>query len=470
MKQAAIVVVGAGLAGLAAAQALSQAGRPVLVLEARDRAGGRAGSFVDAATGALLDACQHVSMGCCTNLAYFCQQGGVGHLLAPQSQLFFMTPDGTISAFASDHWPAPFHLTRSFLQAHYLTWEEKARIAYGLACLRLWREPGDPPFAEWLRRHHQTPRTIARFWGLVLVSALNEQAERVGLRYARKVFVDGMMRHRDGFRVEVPAVPLGELYGSTLLNTLARQGVSFRFQSAVRRLLLQGNQVTGLELRDGQVIAAQTVVVAVPWHRVLGMLPEAAVEMHPSFANLRKLDASPITSVHLWTDRRLTPLPHLVLIDCVGQWLFLRGESAPGEHYAQVVVSASRCLRAVGHDQAARLVLDELQRLFGPFTLLRHRVVTEPAATFCVVPGVDQWRPTQTTPIEGLYLAGDWTQTDWPATMEGAVRSGYLAAGAILGRRLVRPDLGKNPAPPASQKPTADSNHTVAASFEQLHC
>lgn len=435
------LVVGAGLAGLAASQGLASAGRTVRVLEARDRAGGRAGSFVDATTGALLDACQHVSMGCCTNLTHFCQQGGVGHLLAPQPQLYFMTPDGAVSPFGSDRWPAPFHLTRSFLTAHYLSWEDKARIAYGLGCLRLVREPGDPPFAEWLRQHHQTPRTIARFWGLVLVSALNEEAERVGLRYARKVFVDGLMRHRDGFTVEVPTVPLGELYGSTLLDTLGRQGVTIEFQSAVRRVRIENNRVCGVELRDGRTIAAETVVLAVPWHRVLGMLPESVAETHPVFANLRHLESSPITSVHLWTDRPLTKLPHVVLIDCVGQWLFPRGQTAPGEHYAQVVVSASRSLRALGHDEASRRVIDEAQRLFGPFTVLRSRVVTEQAATFCVVPGVDRWRPPQTTPIQGLYLAGDWTRTDWPATMEGAVRSGYLAAGAILGKRLVRPDL-----------------------------
>jgi squalene-associated FAD-dependent desaturase len=441
VNQAPIVVVGAGLAGLAAAQALAQAGRPVLVLEARDRPGGRAGSFVDASSGVLLDACQHVSMGCCTNLKYFCQLAEVDHLLAPQPCLYFMTPDGKISAFAADRWPAPFHLMRSFLQAHYLSWHEKARIAYGLACLRLIREPGDPPFADWLRKHYQTPRTIERFWGLVLVSALNEEVGRVGLRYARKVFVEGMMRHREGFTVEVPRVPLGQLYGSTLLETLSRQGVTFGFQMAVRHVLVEDRRVVGVELRDGRVIPAQRVVLAVPWHRVLGLLPEPVVKAHAIFANLRQLESSPITSVHLWTDRQLTSLPHLVLVDCVGQWLFVRGETAPGEHYAQVVVSASRALRALGHNEAAHRVLDEAQRLFGPFTLLRFRVVTEPAATFCVVPGVDRLRPPQTTPIDGLYLAGDWTRTDWPATMEGAVRSGYLAAGAILGKRLLRPDL-----------------------------
>ncbi|MGL4550484.1 MAG: FAD-dependent oxidoreductase, partial [Gemmataceae bacterium] len=225
------LVVGAGLAGLAAAQALAGHGVRGLLLEARDRPGGRAGSFVDRDSGQLIDACQHVSMGCCTNLAHFCRAAGVGHLLAPQPTLYFMTPDGRVSPFGGDRLPAPLHLARSFAGAHYLTLAEKARIAFGLACLRLVREPGDPPFADWLRRHGQTPRTVERFWGLVLVSALNEDADRVGLRYARKVFVDGFLKHRDGFTVEVPTVPLGELYGDEMLASLGRLGVEVRFNA-----------------------------------------------------------------------------------------------------------------------------------------------------------------------------------------------------------------------------------------------
>lgn len=431
-----VVVVGAGLAGLAAAQALAIHGLRVRLIEARDRPGGRAGSFVDRETGQWIDACQHVSMGCCTNLAHFCRTAGVGKLLAPQRTLYFMTPDGRVSPFGGDRLPAPFHLARSFAKAHYLTLMEKARIAYGLACLRLVRDSGDPPFAQWLRRHHQTPRTVERFWGLVLVSALNEDVERVGLRYARKVFVDGFLKHRDGFTVEVPTVPLGELYGEALLASLTQLGVEIRFNAAVRHIVLRDGAVSGVELRDGAMIDATTVISAVPWHRLGTMLPVEVINAHPCFANLRHLEASPITSVHLWTDRRLTPLPHVVLIGCVGQWLFPREGN-----YLQVVVSASRELRALGHEETQRRVVEELTGLFGPFGVERSRVVTETKATFSVVPGVDAWRPDTRSPLTGLMLAGDWTQTGWPATMEGAVRSGYRAAEAVIGRPLVRPDL-----------------------------
>jgi len=145
----------------------------------------------------------------------------------------------------------------------------------------------------------------------------------------------------------------------------------------------------------------------------------------------------------------VTRLPHAVLVGCVGQWVFNRGAVAPGEHYLQVVVSAARQFRGLAQTEVQRLIVDELGRLFpdaAAARLLRARVVTEHHATFCAVPGVDRWRPPQTSPVPNLFVAGDWTATGWPATMEGAVRSGYLAAEALLARlgrpeRLVQPDL-----------------------------
>jgi squalene-associated FAD-dependent desaturase len=444
-----VLIVGGGLAGLAAAAALALRGFRVTLLEARNRLGGRAGSFQDAASGQLVDACQHVSMGCCTNLAHFCRTVGIAHLLRPQRCLYFMTADGRLSRLHAGPWPAPFHLARSFASAHYLTVGEKLLIAWGLACLR-WAGPeADPPFADWLRQHYQTPRTVRRFWGLVLTSALNETPDRIGLRYARKVFVDGFLRHRRGFEVELPAVPLGRLYGPELQGWLAANGVEVQLQRSVRSLHLLGRRIAGIELRDGTVLEADWYVSAVPFNRLLGLLPAEVIESEPYFSKLHNLETSPITSVHLWLDRPITRLPHVVLIECLGQWVFNRGETEPGVHYVQVVVSAARQFRGLDSEEVQGRVWDELRRLFPAAraaALLRTRVVTEHAATFSVVPGVDRWRPAQTAPFENLLVAGDWTATGWPATMEGAIRSGYLAAEALLRRcgievSLVQPDL-----------------------------
>jgi squalene-associated FAD-dependent desaturase len=444
-----VAIIGGGLAGLAAATALAPRGLHVTLLEARQRLGGRAGSFTDASSGQLVDACQHVSMGCCTNFAHFCRTVGTERLLQTQPRLFFMTPDRRVSPFFADRLPAPLHLARSFFQAHYLTLTEKVRVAWGLACLRRADDRGDPPFLDWLRKHGQTQRTIDRFWGVVLTSALNEVPERVGLRYARKVFVDGFLRHRRGFEVELPTVPLDRLYGKELRAWLDHHGVRLELGRAARALRIEGGEVKAVELREGGTVEADWYVAAVPFARLLDLLPADVIEAHPAFANLRHLETSPITSVHLWYDRPITRLPHVVLIDGLGQWLFNRGEVASGEHYVQVVVSAARQFRGLGHEEVKRRITEELSRLFPAAArarLLRGRVVTEHQATFGAVPGVDRWRPAQGSPLRNLLLAGDWTATGWPATMEGAVRSGYLAAEALLKRqglseRILQPDL-----------------------------
>src|SRR5262245_1372691 len=445
-----VAIVGGGLAGLAAAVALAQRGFAVSLYESRGRLGGRASSFNDTASGQLVDTCQHVSMGCCTNLAHFCRTVGIAEHLRTQKTLHFMTPDRRVSRFRADPLPAPLHLARSFARLHHLSFGDKGRIAWGLACLRRAGDEDDPPFLPWLLRHGQTRRTIDRFWGLVLVSALNEVPERIGLRYARKVFVDGFLRHRRGFEVELPAVPLGRLYGAELQDWLDRHGVRVALGTAARKLSVEAGTVRNIELRDGGLVRADWYVSAVPFDRLLGLLPEATAAGHAYFAGLRQLETSPITSVHVWYDRPVVSLPHVVLVDCVGQWVFNRGEVAPGEFYVQVVVSAARQFRSLNNAEVQSHVTAELARLFPaavPEAVRRARVVTEHAATFSAVPGVDRWRPVQESPLRNLFVAGDWTATGWPATMEGAVRSGYLAAEALL-RRLgrteapVQPDLG----------------------------
>jgi squalene-associated FAD-dependent desaturase len=429
--------------------ALGQRGFRVTLLEARNRAGGRASSFTDTASGQTLDTCQHVSMGVCTNFAHFCRTIGIAHFLQPQPILWFMTPDRRVSSLAAGRLPAPLHLAGSFLRAHYLRPSDKLRILWGLACLRSTRPEDDSPFLDWLRQHRQTPRTVARFWGLVLTSALNETPDRIGLRYARKVFVEGFLGPRRAFEVQLPSVPLGRLYGAELQKWLNKHGVSLQLGCAVRQLNLRAGKVIGVKLREGETVDADWCLAAVPFDRLLDLLPPDLIEREPYFAQLRNLEASPITSVHIWYDQPLLRRPHLVLVDCVGQWLFNRGEVARGEHYVQVVVSAARPFQQMRHEEIQQRILAELKTLFpaaADASVLRARVVTERAATFSAVPGVDQWRPRQQSPITNLFLAGDWTATGWPATMEGAVRSGYLAAQALLARcgrdeQLVQPDL-----------------------------
>ena len=227
------------------------------------------------------------------------------------------------------------------------------------------------------------------------------------------------------------------MYGDELHTWLSKHGVEVRENASVRLLGLGEAGVSQLLLRDGSTFHADWYVLAVPFDRVIDLLPEEIVAREPYFANVRSLKPSPITSVHLWFDREAMSLPHAVLVDCFGQWVFNRREVAPGEFYLQVVISASSELKGLGREEIERRIVAELARLFPAVVqakLLRSKVVTEHNATFSAVPGVDRWRPPQGSPVANLAVAGDWTATGWPATMEGAVRSGYLAAEVVLRR------------------------------------
>ena len=229
-----IVIVGGGLAGLAAAAALVDRGLRITILESRPRLGGRASSFNDPVTGELVDNCQHVSMACCTNLADFCRRVGIDSMFRRERELVFLGPDARISKFRSGIGPAPLHLAVSFLAARFLNARDKLRVGYALAVLAGARDdrPGES-FADWLLRHRQSIRSINLFWAPVLVSALNERLEQMDVGHARKVFLDGFLRNRTGFRPEIPLVPLGELYGTRLIRWLRDHDVEVRLTTGV---------------------------------------------------------------------------------------------------------------------------------------------------------------------------------------------------------------------------------------------
>ncbi len=477
-----IVIAGGGLAGLAAAVALTERGLPCEVLESRPRLGGRASSFLDPTTDSYIDNCQHVSLGCCTNFRHFCQTTGLAEFFRREATLYFIGPNGKVDPFSATSLPAPLHLAGAFARLSYLSWRDKFALARGLRALACSGATGEGlrspvisqntggskqppvapgiraderglPFSEWLARHGQTRAAIDRFWHVVLVSALSETLDRIDVEHARKVFVDTFLAHRDGWFVEIPTVPLEELYGGRLTEWLTSRGTTIRLQAAVERIELAGDRVVGARLSSGEVVAGDEFIVALPFFRVRSILPES-LAAHPDLAGIERLAAAPISSVHLWFDRPITELPHAVLVDRLCQWMFNRtalgtNREATGEHYYQIVISASRELAGQSREAILSQVLAELTAVWpetARATLLHSRQVTEHRAVFSPLPGVDESRPGQQSPLGNLQLAGDWTRTGWPATMEGAVRSGYLAAANVLARLgraeiVLQPDL-----------------------------
>jgi squalene-associated FAD-dependent desaturase len=455
-----VIVVGGGLAGIAAAYRLGAAGKRVLLIESRPRLGGRASSFHDLATDSEVDNCQHVAMGCCTAFLELCGEFGIAQEFVPAKELYFIGPDGRVNRFGASGLPAPLHLAWSFWRLSYFSMAEKLSLARGLAALAKLTPQAAARFAHfeaWLDGKKQSARLKQLFWHTVCVSALSETLDRIEVLAARKVFVDGFVAHRDAWRVLIPRVPFDVLYAGPVKATLSKVGVEVQTGVALEKLVTDGEKVMSLQLRGGGTIAAEQYVVAVPFYRLLSLLPDELAR-HPDVASIGQLEGAPISSIHLWVDRELTKLPHAVFVEGIVQWVFNRtvldgqsDETLKGFYY-QVVVSASRNLAGLSQGEIAARVLKELAIAFPAAKecqVLHSRQVTEHRAVFAPLAGHQGLRPAQQSPLENLQWAGDWTQTGWPATMEGAVRSGALAANNVLRR------LGQEPWPIAPPLPVA---------------
>ena len=428
-----VLVVGGGLAGLAAAAAIVEAGARVTLVEARRRAGGRAASFEDPVAGGLVDACQHVAMGCCTNFLDLCRRCGIDEALRLDRTMWFIGPDGDRAACTPSRLlPAPLHLAPLLLGMRHFSLAERAALAVGM--LRLARHRGsaeDPRTAlEWLRAAGQPERVVRLFWQPVIESALGESIDLVAVAAARKVAVDAFLAHRRAADLVVPTEPLGELFGGRLVAWLESRGATVVAGSAATSVG-PPSEGRAIEVRTpAGTLTGDAAIVAVPWRQAARLLPGVVPQAD------ERLAGSPITAVHLWFDREVIDLPHAVLVGRVSQWVF-RGHDAAGQGrgYCQVVISASRGVCDGDRSRLLDTVVAELRDVFPAARgarLVESRIVTDPTAVLSVRPGVDAFRPPARTAVPGLYLAGDWTATGWPSTMEGAVRSGRLAADAVV--------------------------------------
>jgi zeta-carotene desaturase len=456
MPSQSVLVIGGGLAGLASAVALAEAGLKVRLFEKRPHLGGRATSYT-LPDGFEVDNCQHVTLGCCTNLDDFYRRAGAGGKIRFYDRLYFVDRLGRRSTMQASSWlPPPLHMARSFLCFGALSLADKCAIARAMLAIT-WAggQPdgiGSISMLEWLHRMKQTPDAIHRFWRVVLVSALDEELDRTDARYGIDVFWKAFLGSRDGYRVGIPSVPLADLYEGCRESIAARGGL-IALRSGAREICVRDGKFVGVVLEDGSEITAEACIVAVP-HTVLpGLLPKEWSASGGMLDGLENIRTSPITGVHLWFDRAVMDEPFLTLLDHTTQWVFnktlLYEEPAGRGQYLQLVISASYDLVSKSRQEIIDLCRGELAEILPrsrEARLEKATVVKEISATFSPRPGVDQWRPAQKTAIENLYFAGDWTRTGWPSTMEGAVRSGYLAAEALLAgfgrsRSFLQPDL-----------------------------
>lgn len=434
-----VVIVGGGIAGISAALRLSEAGVPVLLLETRRKLGGRATSFSDVRTGHTIDNCQHVAMGCCTNYLDLLDRLGAADDVEWHDRIHWYEPGGRTSVMAPGPLPAPAHYSQSFLGQKFLSLRDKAAIARAmLAMLRCDRaQLTDQTFGVWLAAHRQPESAVRAFWTPVVVSACNLSVDRVAASSAIHVFQEGFLAHRGASRLGVPRVPLIRLYDRAE-PAIAAVGGEMRLGTGVERIDYDRVLTT-----SGETVRARCVICAVAPERAVKLVAPDLCTVDPRFDAIQRIEYSPILGVHLAFDRPIMHTPNAVLVDRPTQWLFRKSDSGDMIH---AVISAADDWIPLSEDEITRRVLEDI-RLCLPGSrdavVRSSRPVKEKRATFAPTPATEAARPGTNGP-SGIILAGDYVRTGWPATMEGATRSGYLAAAAVLGedpQRLLLPSL-----------------------------
>jgi squalene-associated FAD-dependent desaturase len=445
-----VLVVGGGFAGLACATRLADEGLAVTLLEGRGTLGGRAQSFVHAATGDELDTGQHVFMGCYHETFRYLERIGARQLVRvqPSLEVALVTKEGRRATLAAPPLPAPLHLAVALLRHGMLSLREK------LLCLRVigdararWDDEALDALtvARWLESLGQSRNACEALWDPLCLATLNTSPVDAPASLLAVVIVKGLLGRGQASSLALSTVSLSRLHAEPALAHLERRGARVLLNEPVSALVHEGGRCVGAMRRDGSVERADCVVSAVPGPMLHRLLPEDTRADAP-FATLPVLGRSPIVSLHLWLDRPVLDVPFVGFVGTRLHWAFDRarvwGSPAKGGHLVSLVVSGAEEFAAMEKEQVLAICWAEMQAALPSARearILDWAVVKEKEATFLVRPGQARLRFGPTTPVEGLLVAGDWTATGLPATIEGACASGHAAAREALRLAVSRP-------------------------------
>ncbi len=450
-----VIILGGGISGISAAAVLLGLDYPVTLVEARGFLGGRAFSFTDRQTGEQVDNGQHVIAGCCTEFRSFLKRLGLEDhwYIQPKLRITVLDRQGKLGLLKAGLLPSPFHLLGSFLTFPHLTFGDKIRVILALFRAKFVNRQ-DPhyeriTFYDWLKGQGQSEQAVQNVWNLLVKPTLNDDVRDVSAAMGLMIVQEGMLGGYHSSDIGYAGDDLQAAIGDPAREYLTQQGCKLMLGSPVTKLPVSGDEIRGLDLGSGERVNGDVYLSALPSDALLKVLPENVVNDHSLFGNLRGLATSPIVNVHLWYDRPVLDGHFCALVDSPLQWVFnqtgilAEGSGAEADISGQhVCISISAAWDYIDQprESLAKIFIAEMAEVFPlarEAKVMRSVVVKQRHATFRCLPGAGDLRPGCRTPLNNLFLAGEWTDTGWPSTMEGAVRSGYTAAGAIIDRKAV---------------------------------
>jgi hydroxysqualene dehydroxylase len=442
-----VIIIGGGFAGLAAGVALAEGGCRVRLLEQKPYLGGRARSFRETTTGSVVDNGQHLLMGCYHQTLKFLEAIGARDAISfePRLHVQFLDPGGRVTELRCPSLPSPWHLLAGVFLSNSFSFGEKIDFLRMGRALRTAESSSEAASAagrltvdEWLGRLGQSERLRRRFWDLLCIAAMNEDPQIASAALFERVLRRALFTSPLDSRLGVPRKGLSECYTDAAATAIRNRGGQVELRRDVRGFVISEGACKGVRLADAAVMEADAVVSAVPWYAFPALLPAEVMNSDPFFSRLTGLAPAPIISIYLWFDRPVTTLAFAGLRGTTIQWLFNKGRlMGTGESYVSLVLSGAHQHIGRSKEDLRDKALQELASLLPEVRdakLVHSLVIKERFATFSPGVNVAALRPAAQTPIRGLFLAGDWTDTGLPATIEGAVQSGYTAARKILER------------------------------------
>jgi squalene-associated FAD-dependent desaturase len=439
-----VLIIGGGFAGLAAAVDLAEQGREVLLLERRAFLGGRAYSFTDKTTGDTVDNGQHLMMGCYHHTLSFLEKIGASHKLKFQQnpRVDFLSEQEGASSFKCPSLPAPLHLLAGLFKLQSIGWRDRlSALRVGLELRKLngnRARLADITVRDWLGSLGQTERMQRRFWDLVALATLNETPDRASADMFARVLDQAFMHTKRDSTMVIAKTDLSDLYTEDALRFIEARGGQVRLNADVAKIEFEGKRAQGVELRGGEKIKADTIISAVPYFALQRMIPPELVGRNESFRNLSEFKSAPIVSINLWYAEPVTDVEFTGLLDSRIEWVFnknaIGGNGPSGHQHLALVISGAHESAKSPKEELIELAIGEMRRFFPR---ARHQqpvhafVVREYDATVSHTVGTARLRPPHQTEFENFYLAGDWTDTGLPATIESAVQSGRDCARII---------------------------------------